>query len=166
MTEGLRQLFFSCITLQIERLLDQLRTWATLTSSSAATTRERERERESAFICGYANGTWVATAAPAVSTSSTAAPGEIAHPPLAKKKKREKKEAKQHYSRVGEKGETRDTDIHTESQTEREGDRPLLLIAARGREDEETATATTVFRISSSTGRGAGAGAGRVTRRR
>ena len=77
---------------------------------------------------GYANGTWVATA-PAVSTS-TAAPGEIAHPPLAK----EKKEAKQHCSRVGERGETRDTDMHTESQlTDR--DRPLLLIAAKGRTD-------------------------------
>ena len=70
--------------------------------------------------------------APAVSTSSTAAPGEIARPPPAKKKKREKKEAKQHCSRVGEKGETRDTDMHTESQlTDR--DRPLLLIAAKGR---------------------------------
>ena len=113
-----------------------------------------ERERESAFIGGYANGTWVATA-PAVSTS-TAAPGEIAHPPPAKKKEREKKEAKQHYSRVGEKGETRDTDMHTESQlTDRERDRPLLLIAAKGRTGGRKggtgATATTVFRISSST---------------
>ena len=112
--------------------------------------RPREGERESAFIGGYANGTWVATAPAAVSTS-TAAPGEIAHPPPAKK---EKKEAKQHCSRVGEKGETRDTDMHTESQlTDR--DRPLLLIAAKGRTGGRKggtgATATTVFRISSST---------------
>ena len=94
--------------------------------------RERERERESAFIGGYANGTWVATA-PAASASLP--------PPLVKsrilllRRRRRKRQNNIAAEWERERGETRDTDMHTESQlTDR--DRLLLLIAAKGREGQ------------------------------